>query len=86
MAYEHKPGSFALFKNDKKGNEKAPDYRGMGKDLEGSDIEVAAWIREGGKGKFMSCTFKLKRERPQAPRREAAPKDGGMDVDNEIPW
>lgn len=61
MAYEHKPGTFSLFKNDKKGNDKAPDYRGEGKDTEGNPIEVAAWLQDGSKGKFMSCTFKPKR-------------------------
>jgi len=59
MAYEHKPGTFSLFKNDKGGNEARPDYRGEGKDLQGKSIEVAAWLKEGSKGKFMSCTFKL---------------------------
>ena len=60
MAYEHKPGTFSLFKNDKKGNEKAPDYRGDGKDFDGNAVEVAAWLKDGSKGKFMSCTFKPK--------------------------
>jgi hypothetical protein len=60
MAFEHKPGTFSLFKNDKGDNDKRPDYRGEGKDMAGRDIEVAAWLREGGKGKFLSCTFKLK--------------------------
>lgn len=58
MAFEHKPGSFTLFKNDKGDNEKRPDYRGEGLDLNGKTIEVAAWIKEGKKGKFMSCTIK----------------------------
>ncbi len=30
MAYEQKPGDFTLFKNDKEGNEKRPDYTGNG--------------------------------------------------------
>ena len=71
MAYEHNPGSFTLFKNDKGDNEKRPDYRGEGKDLDGNAIEVAAWLR-GEQGKrFMSCTFKLKSEKPK-------PRDGGL--------
>ena len=65
MAFEHKPGSFALFKNHHKGeNERAPDYKGDGKDLDGNTIEVAAWIKEGAKGKFMSCVFKRKGDAP----------------------
>lgn len=74
MAYEHKPGTFSLFKNDKKGNEKAPDYRGDGKDFDGNAVEVAAWLKDGAKGKFMSCTFKLKGQQ-QRPARVAAEAD-----------
>ena len=59
MPFEHKPGTFSLFKN-KSDNEKAPQYTGHGKDLDGNDIEVAAWLKDGAKGKFMSCSFKLK--------------------------
>ena len=82
MAYEHKPGSFSLFKNNKKEKETQPDYRGEGKDLDGNAIEVAAWIREPkGGGKFMSCSFKVKdAQRSQAP---AAPAK--VDPD-EIPF
>ena len=63
MAWEHKAGQFTLFKNDKKGNQKRPDYRGDGADLEGNPIEIACWIKEGKNGgKFMSCNFKRKDE------------------------
>jgi len=42
-----------LFTNDKKGNEKAPDYSGrifFGDE----EKQLAGWIREGKKGKFLS--------------------------------
>lgn len=85
MAYEHKPGTFTLFKNAKDGNESRPDYRGEGKDLAGNAIEVAAWIKEG-KSKFLSCTFKAKggkkMDTPAADRKAA--KGGG--IDDEIPF
>ena len=42
-----------LFKNDKKGNEKAPDYKGK-VNIEGKDKDIAGWIREGKSGKFIS--------------------------------
>jgi hypothetical protein len=57
MAYEQKPGDFTLFKNDKGDNPKRPDYTGNGLDLAGKRIKVSAWIKQGGKGKFMSCRF-----------------------------
>jgi hypothetical protein len=61
MAYEAKPGTFTLFKNEYRTNEnKQPHYRGRGLDLNGQPIEVSAWVKtsEGGK-QFMSCVFKL---------------------------
>ena len=45
--------SIVLFKNDKKGNEKAPDYKGKG-NIDGKDKVAAGWIREGKSGKFIS--------------------------------
>lgn len=85
MAYEHKAGTFSLFKNDKGDNESRPDYKGEGKDLDGKAIEVAAWLKDGGRGKFMSCTLKLKGEAP-AIRQQAAPQDGGVDIADDIPF
>jgi hypothetical protein len=53
MAYEHKDGSGALFKNDKGENLARPDYKG---DLMvgGKMYRISAWIKDGQKGKFMS--------------------------------
>jgi len=90
MAYEHKPGSFSLFKNDKGDNPKRPDYTGTGADLEGNAIKVSAWIKEGGKGKFMSCNFQLAQEArdaaPTASRpNKKDPKDLS-DLNSDIPF
>jgi hypothetical protein len=86
MAFEHKPGTFSLFKNAKDGNEKRPDYRGEGKDMQGNDIEVAAWLKDGPKGKYMSCTFKPK-EAHQEPQRQAPQRGGSIDeLDSDIPF
>ena len=74
MAYENKPGEFALFKNDKGDNPKRPDYRGDGLDLQGNPLEIACWIKEGKKGKFMSCTMK------PAQGTRAKPKDDDSNV------
>lgn len=62
MAWEHKDGSGSLFKNDKKGNEKAPDYRGELM-TGGVLMEIAAWLKEGKNGKFLSLSVKPKQER-----------------------
>ena len=82
MAYEHKPGTFSLFKNDKKEADNHPDYKGYGKDTSGKEIEVAAWLKEGTKGKFMSCTFKVKQAQQSQPS-----KGGAFDkMDDDIPF
>ena len=60
MAYDPKPGSFSLFKNQQKQSDTHPDYSGDGKDLAGNAVYVSAWLKEGKSGKFMSCSFKLK--------------------------
>lgn len=72
MAYEQKPGQFALFKNDKQGNDKRPDYRGDGLDLDGNKIRVSAWIKQGSKGKFMSCNFQLAEKQDKAQEQRPA--------------
>jgi hypothetical protein len=84
MAYEQKPGQFALFKNDKEGIESRPDYVGDGVDLDGTPIRVACWIKpmKNG-GKFMACNIQSK----DAPRQEK-PKDRSrpQDDDDGIPF
>jgi len=66
MAFELREGSFALFENDKRGNDKAPDMKGNGL-LNGKEHEIAAWRKQGSKGEFLSILVKLKTERPSAP-------------------
>lgn len=85
MTFELKPGQFALFKNDKGENDKRPDYRGDGQDLDGNPIEVAAWLRKGNKGTFMSCSFKRKEAKGVE---RSAPKTKGpaSEMDDDIPF
>ena len=64
MAYEQKEGSGAIFKNDKKGNEKAPDYRGS-VIINGVETEIALWVKDGAKGKFFSVSQKTKQAKPE---------------------
>jgi hypothetical protein len=92
MAYEHKPGAFSLFPNDKGGNDKRPDWRGEGKDLAGNPIEIAAWTRQSSKGDFLSCSFKIKEARPEKePETRSQPakeKTGGAfdQMNDDIPF
>jgi hypothetical protein len=85
MAYEQKEGSGALFKNDKGDNPKRPDYRGD-ITLGGVKYDLAAWIKEGNKGKFMSISGKVQEtERREAPA-ATAPAQPPKDFDDDIPF
>jgi len=51
----HKENTGSLFKNDKKENEKQPDYKGK-INIRGEVMEIALWVRESSKGtKYLSA-------------------------------
>lgn len=73
----------ALFKADKDGNEKRPDYRGSA-EIDRVEYWVSAWIRTSKKGeKFMSLKFEPKQAttRPKGNQRPAQP-----DFNDRIPF
>ena len=59
MAYEQKEGQGSAFKNDKKGNEKAPDYTGTAL-IHGKLVKIAMWLKEGNGKEFYSIKIKDK--------------------------
>ena len=65
-----------LFKNDKDGNAARPDYKGS-INVNGTDLWLSAWIKEGQKGKFMSLSVQPKEQQsaPQKPAAQPAPLD-----------
>ena len=75
MQYDN-TNSGVLFKNESE-NEKAPNYKGK-INVDGKEYELAAWIREGKKGKFMS----LKVQEP----RQKKPEPDLVAMDDDIPW
>lgn len=57
MAYETKPNTGAIFKNEKKANEKHPDYRGN-INVDGKEKEISLWLKESAKGvKYFSVSI-----------------------------
>lgn len=54
MAFEMRPGSFSLFKNDKKEKETQPDWKGSIKLPDGQEYWFDAWTKQGTKGEFIS--------------------------------
>lgn len=61
------PNSGVLFKNDHKKEPKHPDYKGKA-EVDGVEYQLAAWIKDGNAGKFMSLRF----QRPGDRRPSAA--------------
>ena len=76
-----------LFKNDRKEDDRHPDYRGS-INVGGTEYWLSAWIKKGKKGKFMSLSVKPKEEHIAAPRRNeyAEAKGRASDLDSDIPF
>ena len=65
-----------LFKNDRKEKDSHPDYKGSC-EVNGVEMWMSAWIKEGAKGKFMSLSFEPKQQVSHAPatqRQAPAPR------------
>lgn len=74
MAYEQKPGQGSLFKNEKKTEEKHPDYKGSLTTPEGVECWVSAWIkRPEGKATYMSLSIQEKDIQPATVVEQSTP-------------
>lgn len=77
-----------LFKNDRKDTEKHPDYKGN-INVNGTEMWLSAWIREGAKGKFMSLSVQPKDQQSQPSARQSASNQssaGLADMDSDTPF
>lgn len=86
MAYELKNNSFSLFLNDKKGNEKRPDFSGRGM-VSGVEVKVAVWKRTSQSGvEYWSGSIEevAQPDMPQAEPEKAEPQPEA--VGDEIPF
>lgn len=62
MAYEQQPGQGIMFRNDRKEpGSKQPDWKGT-VNVEGQPMELAAWVREGKRGEFLSIKISRPRQ------------------------
>ncbi len=73
---ENKTNTGAIFKNDKKTNPNQPDYRGK-VNVNGKEMEVALWVKQGKNGSFFSASF----SEPYVPQEERKPIGDSMDSD-----
>jgi len=77
--FEQKDNAGAIFKNDKKGNEKAPDYKGKAV-VDGVEKEMALWLKKSKAGaSYMSISF-------SEPYKSNTPKTSSAAVDDDAPF
>lgn len=56
-----------FFKNNFKEKDSQPDYKGK-LNVEGKDFDLAGWIRDGAKGKFISLSISEPYNKESAPQ------------------
>ena len=74
-----KENQCTIFKNDKKGNEKAPDYSGI-INIAGTEKKIALWVKEGTKGKFFSGNISEKYVKKEGEVKTEKPKPEESDL------
>lgn len=85
MAYELKNNTFSLFENDKKGNDKAPDFRGKGM-VDGKEMRIAVWKRKSASGiEYLSGSIEEPFKPAEQPQAVAETKEEILD-DSQIPF
>ena len=77
--YERKDGDGVLFKNEKT-KDSQPDYTGNIQ-IDGEECRLAAWLKDGRKGKFMSLKLTL-------PERQDGPENrsSGQQTNKPADW
>jgi uncharacterized protein (DUF736 family) len=73
----------AIFKNDRKQNERQPDYNGT-INVEGKEYYISCWIKESKAGKKFFSTSLTAKEQPQQPTPQAAAPQ--FDNDEDLPF
>lgn len=77
MSFEHKEGMGGMFRNQHKTSDKHPDYRGEAR-YKGELVEIAGWIKDGAKGKWMSLNL--------APKDQGSQEGGSRSSDEGVPF
>jgi len=62
---EKRDNSGVLFANDKKDNDKAPNYKGNMM-VDGQEYWLSAWVKEGKNGKFLGLAVSPRDAQPPA--------------------
>lgn len=77
--FEQRDNSGTLFRNDRRENDKQPEYKGDGI-INGVPVWISAWVKEGKTGKFFSMAFKPKEGKPQQQQSSYKSEPEGDDV------
>ena len=83
--YELRDNSGTAFKNEKpEGDTLKPDYRGKSM-INGKEMQVAIWIKQGKNGKFLSLSFQEPYVKPAG---EPAKANGYIsdELESDIPF
>lgn len=78
----------ALFKADKQGNDRRPDYSGN-INVDGKELFIDAWLKKSKAGQtYMSLSVKPKRAREQGGTKNPPARTTNTDADlnDDIPW
>ena len=74
--YEHKAGNGTLFKNpNKTPDNNQPEYSGQIMTQDGKLQQIAAWLKDGTKGKYMSLKLSEPYVKDKSSAVESQPKD-----------
>jgi len=84
MAYEQKPNTGVLFRNERKEKDTQPDHTGNAL-IGGVEYYISAWVKDGKKGKFFSFSFKPKDESRQQGMQQARTALDDFDAE-EVPF
>lgn len=85
MAYTIKEKTFSLFPNDKKGNDKAPMWKGRGL-IDGKEVRIAVWQRKSASGiEYLSGSISEAVKPAEEPQAVAETKEEILD-DSQIPF
>lgn len=81
--YEQREGQGTLFVNDKKGNEKAPDYSGTVL-INGKEMRIAGWKKQAKSG---STFLSIQVSEQMAPSGKTAPNSkSAAPVSDDLPF
>lgn len=78
MSGQQREMSGALFKNENPKSDRAPRYTGTCT-IDGKEYRIAAWLKDGRNGTFMSLQFSVPEQRQQSGgSQQSDESDGGF--------